>query len=238
MHVVDFCHRIAGMRRILLLVLLLSLVVACKPKAIDVKEEVGEQGSGQVVVESDTGDSQAMEGERQKWNAWDLLTINRPMQCTFRSTDMDEQTEGVVYLDGKADPRVRGQFTSMVDGTEYNAEMIRDGNTVYVWSSGENEGMMVTIDPEDKALFGDYSASETSEKSEYTDVDNGEYECSDWSVNESLFVPPSDVDFIDMDVRIQDMMEGALNDSGVSCDACNQLPEGEARNQCRAALGC
>ena len=85
-----------------------------------------------------------------------------------------------------------------------------------------------------------------------------DYNCERWSTDASLFTPPKGVEFMDMNAMMKGMptmpkgvsvpaasgaapgaqsgMPDMQNMMAAQCAACDQA--GDAREQCRAALGC
>jgi len=134
-----------------------------------------------VVKESVTSGGNSLRG---------LLTSGSNQQCSFK----DEDSEGTVYV---AAERMRGNFTTTVDGKTTVAHMIIDNNTMYNWVDGENTGFTFAFDPED-ADVEEGEADTPTQSDESVDLDKEvDYNCSPWSVDNSFFTPPADVDFQD-----------------------------------------
>lgn len=141
----------------------------------------------------------------------ELILQNKSMQCTYSYASGEDSTEGTFYVDSK---RVRADMTSTIqDGSENKTHMIQDGEKMYVWddSSPEN-GYMMTIpdnfdEMTDEAMKTDETiptAPEAEQKEMFDTTYEGEYNCNAWKVDESYFVPPTDVNFTDFDSFMQD----------------------------------
>jgi len=126
----------------------------------------------------------------------DLVARGQSLECTF---DMDveySKSNGTVYI---ADGKVRGNFDIVVSvsqaGTQkFQAYMIADAETSYVWSSLIKQGFKLPI-----------SKNETSANPQ-NGVDYNQklnYSCKPWNANASFFVPPADVVFSDGPTAIQ-----------------------------------
>ena len=119
----------------------------------------------------------------------DLMAAGGSQKCEFKD---DEGNSGTSYISGG---KVRTDYTTLVEGVETSGHMILDGNTMYTWMDGENQGFMMTFDPED---VNDEDVPETAGDGASVDLDEEtDYTCSPWTVNASFFSPPSNVDFQD-----------------------------------------
>lgn len=160
-----------------------------------------------------------------------LLALGKDLTCDFAYTsDEDARTEGTVYLSGE---RMRGNFTMMMDDQHMEAHTIRDGETAYVWGTTPYGEMATKFN----IMEDEGDDSDSSEQS--IDLDESvEYDCRGWSVDGSMFTPPSDVQFQDLSAQMQMMQDTNMQMQGTQCDACAQIPDPNARAQCETALGC
>jgi len=150
----------------------------------------------------------------------DLLAAGIPQKCTFKDVLSDVDMEGTTYI---ANGKMRGDFSSTIEGKTTTGHTIFDGKTSYVWMDETSTGFKMEVDP---------SAETTSETSAEQGLDLNktiDYKCSAWLPNESLFTPPSDVTFTGFVVPTS----GGQN----LCDSCNSL-SGEQKTQCLTALNC
>lgn len=114
-------------------------------------------------------------------------------------------SEGMVYIDGE-----NGQFRMNIenpDGSKIG--IISTAETMYQWFG--SEGTKVSqAKAEEMAAFNasdPYLYDEDTDMAEsYDDELEYRYECESWRVDPSLFVPPTNVAFTDMDEMI-DMMK-------------------------------
>lgn len=119
----------------------------------------------------------------------DVLARGGNYECTFTSTDPDSESSGVIYV---SDKRIRGDFKSMVEKSGLVASsMIVDGKAVYTWSDATPLGIKIPI------------VSSEDGSNQVTDSFNSEnknasvdYECKSWKVDETMFVPPSGIQFM------------------------------------------
>ncbi len=170
-----------------------------------------------------------------------LLTSTSPQKCTFsESIEGDNAaSSGTVYV---ASGKMRGDFESLVAGKSEKSHMIVVDNTSHVWSDSMSQGFKMSLTEIEKPTAGKQNQIDINKEVAYS--------CSAWSVDASLFVPPSNITFSDMNAMMKDIpaMNGIppnnnpmLDDGGPmrtsQCGACDSLP-GEQKTQCRAALSC
>ncbi|MFC1649498.1 hypothetical protein ACFL2C_02155 [Patescibacteria group bacterium] len=176
-----------------------------------------------------------MESESVSGTFSDLLALGQNYECTYEITDeQGNQSSGKVYVADSGD-KMYGEFSlSMEEIGSYDSYIIRDGTYNYIWSSQQPQGIKMTIDEEDESFVSD----------DNEDVDYGvdynqnySFDCDPWSVDDGIFVPPNDVDFVDFSSMMEEITEG-LEGAGIDCSICNEVPEGDARTQCLTSLGC
>lgn len=173
----------------------------------------------------------------------DLAAKGVPMQCSFKSTVDGVESSGTVYVSGK---NMRGDFKGMYDGKEESTHMIRSDDTNYIWSDGDGKGMMMKISAEDVESLKKNMMEVQKSNPQAVDVDGQtmDYNCKSWVPEGTSFTPPTDIEFTDMSAMMNQMKK--MMPSGVpldtmedaQCAVCMQLPEGEARDQCKVAMKC
>ncbi len=181
---------------------------------------------------SESSDSQSVSG-----TFMDLLALGESYQCTFETVDESgNQTSGMVYVAGSGD-KLRGEFTiNTPEDTTYDAYILRDGTYNYLWSSQEPQGFKTAISEEDEGLFSDDKEGNTGYGVD--DEANVDFNCDKWRVDNSKFVPPSDVEFTDFSQMMQNVTDEVTQSTNLDCSVCDQVPEGQARTQCLTTLGC
>jgi len=160
-----------------------------------------------------------------------LIALGRDLTCDFVHDDPETgRSEGTVFLSGE---RMRGDFRITANGTEMESHVIRNGSTGYTWGTTPmgTVAIMFDISQEDDIA--------SSNEGESVDLDqNLEFECSAWSVDESKFAPPSDLDFQNVSAQMQMTGEVDASANGAQCAACEQIPDASSKGQCKVALGC
>ena len=126
-----------------------------------------------------------------------LLGLGQNLQCSFSSEGLKE---GKMYISGK---KVRGDFT-VEDETsgESNVSMIQDGEWMYYWGSAMPQGMKMKLDLSAQA------DANVSTGNQWSQVDPNvalNYDCDAWRVDASMFTPPANVEFVDLETQLQMM---------------------------------
>ena len=173
----------------------------------------------------------------------DLLAKNIPQKCTFSDKNDDYDMSGTMYIAGS---RSRGDFNSVFSGKVMTSYMITKDNTTYTWQEGATTGYMMKFDPE-KTAREDSGTSGQDENSEDTGFSQDQafdpdkeidYKCSAWLPDNSLFNPPSNIKFTDLNAmltpQVNQEVPGALQNP---CAACEGL-SGDVKTQCLTALKC
>jgi hypothetical protein len=116
-----------------------------------------------------------------------LFALNKNVKCTFTSTGTGASS-GTVYMAGTM---MRGDF--MLKGqTAGDAHMIRNGDQVYVWSGAQGAKMAMS------ALSGSQGKSQSG-----LDLNQQvSYQCENWVKEDSRFVAPTTVNFVDIAAMI------------------------------------
>ncbi|MCI0566395.1 hypothetical protein L0Y46_04345 [bacterium] len=135
-----------------------------------------------------------------------LLGWGKSVMCEF---SYEEEAvgagKGMVYV---ADGKMRNDFSvTGPDGKMVEGHMISNGETNYIWSS-EMPGQGI------KMAMMDAEGGTGVPKENYQTVDwnkDYDYACKKWSADESMFAPPSDVQFMDMDEIMKNMMPANMD---------------------------
>lgn len=175
---------------------------ACKPPA-----QEGVQADVQTdEVAVDT--SQEKEDGIFSGSIKDLIGLDVSQKCTMTENG---KVVGVIYVDGE---RVRMDGS---DGQAGMSSMINDGEWIYMWDTATKSGMKMKNEDTEEMVAESEGEVEVDVDEEMTPEGIGEavydYSCGKWKVDESVFVPPTDVEFQDMDAMLKQMevqMEGMV----------------------------
>lgn len=165
-----------------------------------------------------------------------ILKSGQTQKCNFSSDEENgNSTSGIVYMTRN---QMRTDVTSNINNNSSSIYVIRDGDENYIWGSEfpNNTGMKMTLSIEE------YESSEESKK--YFDPSKkAEYSCSGWTIDPSVFTPPTNIKFQDIGALLQGMMKGASKaptsaTGGTSeCTICNSLT-GDAKTACMKQFSC
>jgi hypothetical protein len=139
----------------------------------------------------------------------DFFGSGQSLYCTFSSTHEGGASEGEFWYNSE---RFRVEATTRTDGEVYTSNMISDGTRTYVWggTAAGTQAMVFNSDmmEADTSMDDSFSAGQADAR---VDIDEQvEYDCQPWPVREAQFIPPSDIDFVDMEAMMQGMFEGEL----------------------------
>lgn len=133
-----------------------------------------------------------------------IMMMNHSMKCDFTASDESMTSEGVFYYDG--DRFAVEAVTTMPEG-QSQTNMITGEDAVYSWSTSA-QGTYAFMMPRDEDDAETMSQEESRGMGDTQSFDTDQqvaYDCDMWQVDESVFTPPSDIEFMDM----QAMMESA-----------------------------
>lgn len=163
-----------------------------------------------------------------------LFGAGKNVTCTVNN--IDNQGNGTVYVTGN---KIRGDFTSKIDGKTIENHFIQDKEFSYFWSSEMEEGIKMKADlgTEETAISDnkDTQVSSTETVDLNKEVD---YKCSNWSVDNSKFIPPANIKFSDLSNLMMPKTtpsEGDVTDK-IEGSPCDKLPDAESRTACEKAL--
>ena len=168
----------------------------------------------------------------------DLIAKNVPLQCTFSHVDSEATTEGAVYL---ADSKIRGNFTTILNAKEpIESFVIQDSQYLYAWTSQEAKGTKIKLEDveQEEAVEPETEAGQGAVGFNDLEKQNINYSCKPWIVDNSLFTPPNNIEFLDLNQQMEQFEEMSQEAEAVSCDLCDQLPTEEGQDQCRQSLNC
>ena len=167
----------------------------------------------------------------------ELIGSKTAQKCTFVSTADSVRSSGTILVGGG---KMRGDFTSVVQGKTIRSYLIvRDGAS-YVWSDAMPQGVKMSLATAEKPRTNSVASEQAVDFNRKTD-----YNCTPWTVDNSMFTLPAGITFTEMSA----LMQGTPTTGSVSapnspntiraaqCGACDKA-SASARTQCRTALGC
>lgn len=160
-----------------------------------------------------------------------LLAANTPQVCSFRTSADASTSEGKVYM---ARGMMRGDFVSVSSGETFTSHMITKDGSVYTWVENMNTGFKTSSNA---------GAGANTESGQQAAVDMEQelnYDCQPWSVDTSTFKLPVNIEFNDVGAMMKPKLDASTNtgEPNAQCGACDQIPAGPSRDQCKTTLGC
>ncbi len=121
-----------------------------------------------------------------------FLGFSGSEKCDISATTKDGSTSGTVYI---SDSRMRGDFNSTIAGHAYSAHMLRNGDSVHVWTGSTGAVML---------LSGLDALASSPLNKEHVSLDQQvSYTCKPWIAAESEFALPTGVSFIDVSALLK-----------------------------------
>ncbi len=165
----------------------------------------------------------------------DLLGKNDSLKCTIKSTGENLVDSGVYYIDGstqKMRADIKTEISEEGKKTIVNSSVIYDKNTMYSWGDTQAEGIKFTMDPEQLNKDTSQIPNTPDSEGEIIDMDSDmNLDCQKWTVDNSLFTPPSTVKFIDMAEKMKEINKYTENLTGDMCKICDSIPGDKSKCQ-------
>lgn len=144
--------------------------------------------------------------ESGKGSLLGLLALGKSQECSFVVRVDGMTQEGTAFYDG-GNARVDTLVTGAGTPEPMASYMIMDkvAGTMYMWGTAQgNQGIKLALT--ESVDTPDAPSTDASPQSVTPDM-AVDYTCKPWRVDGSVFVPPADVEFMDM-TDMQKMMEG------------------------------
>ncbi len=119
-----------------------------------------------------------------------LFDMDGSYRCSVSSTNPQGIANGTVHVQ---DGNVHGEFNTSSDGEPMRAYLIKNGETIYTWSSVMAMGIQVAAETVDPADGIPAAGSQLLDSGASVD-----YSCEPAVVDSSMFTPPADIEFMDM----------------------------------------
>ncbi|MCU0678664.1 MAG: hypothetical protein MUF19_03745 [Candidatus Pacebacteria bacterium] len=153
-----------------------------------------------------TDESEAVSG---KGSLLSLLGMGKSQECSFVVRVDGMVQEGTAFYDG-GNARVDTLVSGVGTEAPIASYMIMDAKakTMYMWGSAQgDQGIKMTLPEADETAAADTPTSGSVPAAGVTPDMDVDYNCKPWRVDGSVFVPPNDVEFMDMSA-MQEMMQG------------------------------
>lgn len=179
------------------------------------------------VVNNQTGSELTLKTEERTQGTGSLralFTKGDSMVCNYEMSAEDgAMHEGTMYFDADRE-RFHVRSTMTDEAVTYHSGVINDGVTLYTWSELPEGTFAFAMPIEETSIDEDFSSGIETEVGEVDYESEGaaealdedvSYDCVAWDIDESVFVPPANVEF----VSPEHMLEAALSEAGFDLDS-------------------
>ncbi|OGY41861.1 MAG: hypothetical protein A2Y82_05390 [Candidatus Buchananbacteria bacterium RBG_13_36_9] len=169
----------------------------------------------------------------------DLIKQNKNLKCVLQFKEGYDISEATTYVSSN---KARSDYKMNISGQPQSSHFISDGTWMYTWIEGmENQASKIKI-----ADLEDMSTQAEAEEQGYDNYQERlDYQCYKWSVDQSIFVPPANINFIDftemmktMQQQAEQIQQGGNIDMQSMCSMCDTLTDASAKTQCKQSLNC
>lgn len=167
-------------------------------------------GVSMFMQSSDTGNGESLAASavavpsQVSGSVEDLLALGQDVVCTFEEQNAQGTVSGDVYVSG---PRLRSNFAFLSEQGNFEGSMIRDGEYVYTWG-GTPFGQFAS-----KIAFRDFDEENIASQVPVDMPHDLDYTCAVWDVDASVFVLPTDIEFVEIDMSL--LLDADLMSAGI-----------------------
>ncbi len=183
--------------------------------------------------------SRASQSAAKMTNLQNLLQMGKDQKCTFSYESPEKTTmQGTTYLSSTGKMRTEFYGTD-TEGKSYDGNMINDTEYMYTWNSQLAQGVKLPITADMEKTI-DEAQNNPQVNQQYLDqAAQMEYECTSWMSEPSQFIPPSEIQFMDLteQMKVMEDIKGNPDTKQAQCMACSYA-QGEEQTKCKEALGC
>lgn len=154
-----------------------------------------------------------------------LIGMGKNVTCTVTYPTSDGTVNGTLYVAN--DKRMRTDFvTTTSQNKQIDSHMIQDQGWSYIWSSASPQGTKMKIEE-------NVPTPTPGLQNQNVDVNTEvEYKCSDWSVDNSKFTPPSNIQFLETGQPINQTPSGTNTTNQSQKAICDQITDPQAKAAC------
>ena len=158
-----------------------------------------------------------------------ILMGGKNIKCNVKYDDSN--MSGMMY--SSTDKKTRFDFKSQdASGKEMDGHVIYDGTYGYFWSSAATQGTKMKIENLEEYTNPSPGTDQSNQSVDWNkDVDT---DCSSWSVDNSVFTPPSNVEFMDLSSMMQmgTSSPGTGTTPAINKGICDQITDPQAKASC------
>lgn len=164
-----------------------------------------------------------------------LITGGKSLRCTFSENTESTKNESVLFVSGK---KVSLEGTTVdEEKNEDKFYMISDGDWAYVWGTQLNTGIKMKYSDFNKDENG-VSNGNSLGQNIFQSLKGTNYNCKPWVVDNSKFVPPSNIEFKDLSAMMEGIQQQTDKLKEEYCQNCAKLDTEEQIQSCKEGLNC
>lgn len=155
-----------------------------------------------------TNESDLMSNLSGRGSFMNLLGFGNSIRCEFTSTFDGDVSSGVFYTNGS---KYRVEATTVTAEGTFESNMIDDGAFTYMWGNSAEGEMAIKMEHQAMAVSDGevtYSNADFESPTPFDVEEEVDYDCARWSASASMFVPPNDIEFMDMAAMMEASMQG------------------------------
>lgn len=200
------------------------LNVSTEKKLKEVEQKLKPKNNDTVKLSDKPGVTTKLSG-----SVFDLVKLNIPMRCVYEERVSDDVTiSGTMYTDG-TNSRSNSRLKTLEKETQTNT--IYTGDMVYIWASGDTQGVQMDMKRYIEKMPKDLETSGSKVPADLAKLDEKlNFECIKWDIDKNMFSIPTTFKFVDITEALFKIQEDP-------CLICDTI-EPSRKAQCIKALKC
>ncbi len=154
----------------------------------------------------------------------DIFQTAGNKKCDFNVKDSKGETKGIFYVSGT---KAAGEIQLISSGKTVTTNVIRSGDTFYMWGDSLPTGIKMTVSVDD--LAGTLGSGQNSSLNPDQKIS---FNCTGWTLDSTKFNPPTNIKFTEISTPASPKTTGTSY-----CSVCNSL-SGSAKTACLAQYNC
>jgi len=152
----------------------------------------------------------------------EMMKQGKSMKCTYSTKEDDTQINAVAYFDIAQGRYFVESEISAQETAKQVSYMMTDKTASYMWLKGSNSGTKFVLNEADKT-------NDNTEEVGLVPDDKLNFKCKTWSVENTIFKIPSEINFIDYTDNYNEVNE-ANNDIEANIQKYKELGESMPKN--------
>lgn len=174
-------------------------------------------GAENVEIDNQSGATPSIDADREDSTAknitgngslLELIGLGQSISCTYTYTDAEMgEGSGTGFFDNG---RMRIDYQVTEGESTFDGHMINDGKRMYSWSASPEGSFAMVMDVSAEEGTDEQNAEYDTETEGMESLEEDvNYDCKRWHIEESRFIPPTDIEFTDMSAMLERMHGGA-----------------------------